>query len=122
VNHPEYAIQFALVGWCDVISCAYPDVGRYIATDPAGARTPQAGLRRKRMGVRAGVPDIMWPAARHGFHGLWIELKADKGRLSPAQTDWLSYLATAGHLAVCCHGLTEAIDAVAGYFDVKVAR
>ena len=122
MQHPEYQIQCALVSWCDVVAVAYPDVGLYIATDPAGQRTPQAGARRKRMGVRAGVPDIMWPVARKGFHSLWIELKTDKGRLSPAQSDWLARLAVQGHLAVCCHGIQEALDAVAGYFGVKVAR
>ena len=29
----------------------------------------------KRQGVKAGVPDIMLPAARAGYHGLYIELK-----------------------------------------------
>ncbi len=41
-----------------------------------GKRDKATAAVLKRQGVKAGVPDIMLPAARAGYHGLYIELKA----------------------------------------------
>lgn len=37
------------------------------------------------MGVRAGFPDLILCIARHGYHGLFVELKTEKGRQSDHQ-------------------------------------
>jgi hypothetical protein len=121
MKHAEYQIQCALVTWCDSVALHYPDVALYVATDPAGQRTPQAGARRKRMGVRAGVPDLFWPVARGDCHGLWIELKAPGGRPTPAQLHWLDVLGRQGYGARLCVGLREAVDVVSAYFGVPVS-
>jgi len=38
---------------------------------------PVKGARAKQIGIQSGVPDIFVPLARHGVHGLYIELKID---------------------------------------------
>lgn len=35
------------------------------------------GARAKQIGIQSGVADIFLPLARHGMHGLYIELKID---------------------------------------------
>ena len=68
-------------------------------------------------GVKPGVPDMMFPAARHGYHGLFIELKAGKNKATPAQEQWLALLNDAGYCARVCRGSDEAIAAIDWYFE-----
>jgi hypothetical protein len=65
-------------------------------------------IRNRQMGMRKGVPDLMLPVPMHGYHGLFIEMKAKNGRLSPEQKNWISALNTFGYLAVVCKGWEEA--------------
>jgi hypothetical protein len=50
---------------------------------PNAPRSAVAGARLKGLGLRAGAPDLLLMLP--GGQGLWIEVKAPKGRLSPAQ-------------------------------------
>lgn len=62
-----------------------------------------------RSGLKAGVPDLCIPRAKHGYHGLYIEMKrADGGNgLSDVQKEWLKVLSDEGYLAVQCNGYDE---------------
>lgn len=83
-------------------------------------RSKAYGAQMKRMGLRKGFPDLFIPAARRGFHGLFIELKRDKqSKVSKAQREWIEYLNGAGYLAAICYGAEEAIAEISGYFGVK---
>ena len=46
----------------------------------------------KAEGLRAGVPDIMFPWANNTHNGLAIEFKSHTGRLSDEQKDYLALL------------------------------
>ena len=46
------------------------------------------GATLKAMGLRAGVPDLFLAIARGGYHGLYVEVKGPKGRLSKVQRDY----------------------------------
>lgn len=94
--------------------------GRLFAIPNAGAGSQrgQAG-KMKAEGVRSGVPDLCLPVARHGFNGLYIELKAKGGRLRPEQGGWLDFLGGQGYMAVCCVGADAAIDTIRGYLDER---
>ena len=50
----------------------------------------QEGRMLKRMGVKKGVADFFLALPQEEFHGLWIELKAGKGRLSKEQEQFLN--------------------------------
>lgn len=50
-----------------------------------GKRDKATAAVLKRQGVKAGVPDIMLPAARAGYHGLYIELKAGENTTTKKQ-------------------------------------
>ena len=51
----------------------------------------------------------------HGYHGLFIEMKAAGGRLSNEQKGWLKALETFGYRAVVCVGWEAAKDELEGY-------
>jgi hypothetical protein len=121
----EHEIQRAVMDWVD---CALPpETAESIFAIPNGGhRDIRTAVRLKREGVRAGVSDIEVaiprprPEGGEMYHGMFIEIKTEKGRLSPAQTAFLARQARLGYSAVVAHGVREAIDAIAGYLGVPV--
>lgn len=70
----------------------------YYHVPNGGRRDAREGAKFKRMGVKAGVPDICIPIARKGYHGLYIELKRTQGgSLSESQRNWRDILIREGY-------------------------
>ena len=74
-------------------------------------------IRNRQMGVRKGVPDLCLPIPMKGFHGLYIELKTDKGRPSIEQRRWIDTLSGFGYRAVICKGWEAAAKELRWYMD-----
>lgn len=74
---------------------------------------PQYMAKRRRLGVKPGVPDVMIfdiPPAYPDAKGAVIELKRRKGgRLSDEQMEWLVRLSGLGWKTAVCKGTEEAI-------------
>lgn len=88
---------------------------RYCAS-AGGVRTSITQARKmKAAGYVKGMPDLQIMEARHTYHGLFIELKTLKGRLTKEQEIWLKDLNERGYLAKCCKGLEEALDLIDWY-------
>ena len=105
----EHREQVRLFVWARGEAGRRPELGLLFAIPNGGARSAVTGMRLKEEGVRRGVPDMMLPVARGGFHGLFIELKAGgKARPTKEQVLWLTALAERGYRAVVCHGAGEA--------------
>lgn len=75
----------------------------------------QQGRLLKRMGVRAGVSDFFLAIPSNGYHGLWIELKVGKGKLSPAQIQFIERKISKGYMAVAVWGFDAAIEVIKSY-------
>lgn len=73
------------------------------------------GMKLKRMGVQKGVADICVAIPARGYHGLYIELKTESGRLGKEQKAFLDRKRERGYIAMCCRGHQEAIDAIRHY-------
>ena len=71
-----------------------------------GARSPAEAAILKGLGVVAGVPDIVAICNGRVFG---LELKADQGRLSAAQTATHEAMRAAGATVATCLGLDEAL-------------
>jgi hypothetical protein len=78
--------------------------------------SPRAGARLKRLGVKAGVPDVLIfdlppHMDRRECAGIAIELKRERGgALSDAQRQWLEELRKRRWIAEVCHGAQEAFE------------
>lgn len=72
-------------------------------------------IRNRQMGMKKGVPDLCLPIPMHGYHGLFIEMKAQGGRLSNEQKGWLKALETFGYRVECCIGWEAAKSVLEGY-------
>lgn len=120
MKHQEHDEQTRIIRWADW--CPLPEggkVGDYLFAIPnGGARTAITGALLKAEGVRAGVPDLCLCLPRGGFHGLYIELKAGKGRMSESQKIWQERLRAQQYRAECCYGADEAIALIREYVGV----
>jgi hypothetical protein len=82
----------------------------------------QQGRLLKRMGVKKGVSDFFLAFPCGGFHGLWIELKTEKGKLSPEQLDFLMRKRDRGYCAQVAHGSNAAKEAILSYLDNQISN
>ena len=78
---------------------------------------PQQGMRRKLAGYRPGTPDIIILESRGRWHGLLVEMKAEKGRLSPAQTEFLKAASERGYLTLVAYSTSQAISGIKEYLN-----
>lgn len=83
MRHYEEDLQIACVKW---FSLQYRKLAFLLHHSPnGGRRTALEGKRFKAMGTRAGFPDLMLCFPNRNYHGLFIELKSDKGMQRPSQ-------------------------------------
>jgi len=69
----------------------------------------------KKMGVKRGVSDFFVGIPSGGYHGLWIELKVGKGKLSPEQIAFINRKNERGYLAIAVWGFDAAIEIIKTY-------
>lgn len=77
------------------------------------------GEKRKLMGVQSGVPDIVIPYPCGAHHGLFIELKYNKGRISTEQEEFLSEMMTRGYYGCVCYSKETAQEVIREYLKLQ---
>ena len=109
----EYLIQAKLIMWCR----SHSDRRLHnIYAHTNGMRSSVTeGVKQKRAGAVAGLPDLFLPVMSGGWGGLYVELKTEKGKLSAIQRDWLGRLSLAGYKAVVAFGLEQAKAVIEEY-------
>lgn len=120
----EHVEQCLLFDWAERLSGLYPDLRMMFAIPNAGGYV--GGFKKnvfrvmamKREGVKSGVPDICLPVARGVYHGLFIEMKAGKGKASEAQAGWITELTKAGYMARVCTGFEAAKAVIEHYLTI----
>ena len=86
-----------------------------------GSRNIIEATKLKKMGVKAGVPDLQLIIPNGQVHGLWIELKAQKGKLQPSQKIMIQRLEAQGYICKVCFGADEAINEIKKYLMLEAA-
>ena len=108
--------QARLFSWCRMQSRQHPELELLFHIPNGGSRNKAEAGRFKAEGVKAGVPDLLLPVPRGGYHGLFIELKRlDGGRLRTEQKAWLDRLRAQGYRTAVCRGWEEASEALLEY-------
>lgn len=120
MKRQEQSEQIQLISWCEWQGGRYPILRRIYHIPNGGKRTRVEAAIFKRMGVKAGVPDLFLPAGENGKHGLYIELKSDTGRPSKAQLDWVEYLMREGYEVAVCRGWMQAADTIVRYLGLPL--
>ena len=103
-----------------IIYCAYAGIPVF-AIPNGGSRDRREAARLTAQGVKKGVPDLFIPRAAGKFHGLFIEMKREKGgRLSPNQAEWIALLRREGYAAYACPGFDNARAVIDRYLAGRI--
>lgn len=119
----EHMEQVTLVRW---FNATYPQHRLFAipngATLAGAAHTRAKQVERlKAEGMSNGVCDLMIPVPSKQYHGLFIEMKRQRGGvLSKEQKEWLSYLNDMGYLAKRCNGWLEAKEVIECYLNTTM--
>lgn len=108
----EHDEQCAVVEWCDLqsIPCVHiPNEGK---------RSLATAERLRRAGMRKGFPDLLIPVARGPYHSLYIEMKAEGGKPTHEQVEWIHRLRGQGMCAYACVGAGNAIALIERYMNL----
>ncbi len=123
----EHDIQSALFSWAELQKARHPELGLMFAIPNGGKREKRqdrkgrwfspAAQKLKREGVKRGIPDIFLACGRAGSHGLFIEMKAQDGKVSPEQALIHELLRAAGYAVIVCYSLESAITLITWYLE-----
>lgn len=126
----EHGIQVGLFDWRAMQLNLWPELALLHAI-PNGAalkssvRRTQSGksvrysvegesLRRE--GLTTGVPDVCWPVARGGHHGLYIEHKSPGNYPSKDQKRIIAMLVAQGYLVRVSYDVKTSIELIGMYW------
>ena len=118
----ERGEQIAVIQWVRLNERRYPELALLFHPPNGGSRNVIEATNLKRMGVRSGIPDLILPVSRHGYHALYIEMKSGRGRVSAAQADMIERLKEYGNHVAICYDAGAAIDVIEWYLDIKPAK
>lgn len=144
-SYPEYEIQKQVVAWArhPMIIKQYPGIELLYSNENAGRRTLAQQGRFKASGGLSGVPDLFLPVPKKGisisidlvgtdgqvtvkgepffatYHGLYIELKSPKGRLTDNQKSTIEKLRINGYRVEVCKSSVEAINVIEEYMKLE---
>ena len=110
----EHQLQSLIVAECDRRSILRVEYGLIFAIPNGGHRHPAVAAKLKAEGVRAGVPDLMLPVARRGYHGAFLELKVSPNKPTEQQLAWIRNLRAEGYL---CHVVWDSVDEAMGLIE-----
>jgi hypothetical protein len=106
IGKMERSLQIAIVEWADGTGV---EELRYLHSSLNGEKLSIGqAIQARRAGMRSGVPDLCLPLPTESHHGLYIELKSGRGRLSPGQTKWAGFLRSRGYRVETCRTFDEA--------------
>lgn len=107
--------QQRVVKWAQEHEAEFPELKLLYHVPNERRCTPQQGKQLKLMGVRSGVPDLCLPVARAGFHGLFIEMKTQGGKVSENQRYWVENLTAQGYECYVCYSWMDAVEVLQAY-------
>jgi len=93
----------------------HPELELMFHIPNGGKRDAVTGANLKAQGVKAGVPDICLPVPRGAFHGLYIEMKYGKNKLTADQKWWLVALSQQGYATAVCYTWESAKTVILSY-------
>ena len=114
--------QTALFDWAEYQKNTMPELALMFHIPNGGSRNKIEAARLKRQGVKKGVSDVFLSCPKGGYHGLYIEMKRQKGGvLTKEQSDWLELVAKYGYKVAVCYGAEAAIKEITDYLKGESA-
>lgn len=124
--------QQAVFAWAAAHEGKYAALRDLYAVPNGAYKSRAMAAKFQREGLKPGVPDIVLPHARGGYHALYVEMKRRRvpgktkellaGTLpSPQQLDWHERLRAAGNCVVVAYGWDEAVAEILKYLSLPSA-
>ena len=115
----EHQEQVALFDLVALHLKKYPELQDLYAVPNGSYRHIKTAMKAKREGQKAGVPDLVLPISRMGYHALYIEMKRSKprGQVKPHQRETMERLAGYGNLCFVAWGDKVAWDIIQAYLE-----
>lgn len=115
MKHLEDSIQEACIKWFDIQFPLY-----ILHHSPnGGRRTKFEGALFKRLGCRAGFPDLILLFGNDKYNGLLIELKTDKGVQSQSQKAFEKKVKLTKYKYIICRSFEEFRTEITNYINNK---
>lgn len=93
---------------------------RETKTNAAGQTYCPEGVRLKKMGTKAGFPDLFLYIPRGGYCGLFIEMKVKGGSTSAEQRAIHKRMTAIGYYTAVCFGSVETINLIKKYMALPL--
>lgn len=101
----------------------YPKIRQYLFAVPnGGSRHMLEAVNLKAQGVTPGVPDLFLSIPTSTHHGLYLECKSEKGKLTEAQEKKIFIFKHIGYECVVFRTRGEGIEAVKEYLGLVNLR
>lgn len=128
LQRSEHDEQRELFAWAEIAKGRWPELALMFAIPNFSGRLgkvpPVAAIRQaqklKAEGRKPGVPDVLLPVARGGYHGLFVEMKRANGvpsDVSDEQREWLEVLGANGYRCAVAFGFQEGRAAILDYLN-----
>lgn len=115
----ENQIQADYFRWCGIMSRKHPELELAFHIPNGSYKSVAARMIFKAIGLKPGVPDVFLPVPNDQYHGLWIEFKTKKGRVSDYQLEWIEKLTGQGFAVLICRSWTDAANVTLNYLGHK---
>ena len=115
MNNAESRLQQACIKW---VRYQYPDLIIY-AIPNGGKRNAVTGAILKAEGVLAGVADLFVAKATPHHHGLYIEMKTERGRQSESQKAFERAVVGEGYRYAVCRSFEDFEGVVREYLEIR---
>ncbi len=109
----EADIQSSCLTW---FRLQYPKLTKLLFHVPNGEKRDKiTAAKLQRVGVIAGVSDLILLIPKKGFASLCIEMKTPKGKQSDSQKEWQAMAELANNKYVICRSIEEFMNEVNAY-------
>ena len=117
MRNSEHNLQSLMVRWFDLV---YSEYRLNLFAVPNGQNKSKIQAAKfKREGRRSGVPDMFLPYASSSFHGLFLEFKKPKGKISDNQAQWIKGLKANNFRCEVVYSCDEATSIVLDYLQLN---
>ena len=119
---PEAAIQHDFFQWIFAHETRFPELALFHSLPNEAKRSKIENHVMNLLGRRNGIPDLHLPEPRKGYKSLWIEMKSEKGNVTPAQAAFHEKLTAAGHLVEVHRSWITAANTVIDYLGLPLEQ
>ena len=121
INKPKTTAaqeQKSLIEWAKWQEKKYPELKMLMHVPNEGKRSKRYGAELKRMGLKAGFPDLGLFVPRNNKSGLFLEMKVGRNKCTENQKKWIRNLLEQGYEVKVCYSCEEAIQVIKKYLNI----